>query len=384
MKIMHLSDLHIGRKLHKSNLIEDQKHMLNEIVKYIKENSINVLLIVGDVYDKSNPSTEAVTLLNDFLTKAVKRTEAKIILIAGNHDSPDKIEFASEILKDGGLHIYGNISERINKITLDDKYGKVNFYPIPYLEASQCRRVFDDENIKTQDDGYKKLLEEIKKEIDINQRNICIVHGYITGTKSLETSESERPTSIGTSEYVNVEYFNDFDYVALGHLHQPQKVKKDTIRYGGSLLKYSFSEANHNKSIPIITLNEKGNTDIDFLEIKPLKDLRVIKGKLKDLVKEEVSKIESREDYIMAELLDKGELLDPMNTLRSVYPNALKIRRAEANKNGESNYSISDNFSKKKPLDILENFYKDILDKEIPEKEYELLEKMLKEAGRLE
>ena len=381
---MHLSDLHIGRKLHKSNLIEDQKHVLYEIVKHIKEKSIDLLLIAGDVYDKSNPSSEAVTLLNDFLTKVIKETKSEIILIAGNHDSPDKIEFASEILKDGGLNIFGNLSEKINKITLKDKYGDINFYPIPYIEASQCRRIFNDENIKVQDDAYKKILEEINREIEVNQRNICIAHGYITGIKSLETSESERPSSIGTAEYVNVEYFDKFDYVALGHLHQPQKVKKDTIRYGGSLLKYSFSEANHNKSIPIITLNEKGNTNIDFLEIKPLKDLRVIKGKLKDLVKDEVSKIENRKDYIMAELLDKGELLDPMNTLRSVYPNALKIRRFQESKTGESQYSISDNFSRKKPIDILENFYKDILDKDISEKEYSLLEKMVKEAGRLE
>jgi exonuclease SbcD len=367
MKIMHTGDWHIGRTLHKMSLIEDQRYILNKLVEVIKEKEVDILIIAGDIYDKSRPSTEAVALLNEIFTKIIKETKAKIISIAGNHDSPERIHYGSEILSAGGLYTFGNISNEPYKITLEDEYGRLNFYPIPYLEPFHCRKAYDDLGIKTQDDAFKKTLEIIKKNMNTEERNICIAHGYITGTEKIETSESERPLSIGTAEYADVGYFEGFDYVALGHIHGPQRVKGENIRYSGSLLKYSFSEADHTKTIPVIDFKEKGRVEKELLKIEPIRDLRIIKGKISDLLQEDVSSLANTEDYIMAVLEDRGELIEPIKTLRSVYPNTLKIKKENIENTGEYENIDREKFTKMDPIEIIEKFYKAMTGEEVRE-----------------
>jgi len=364
------------------SLIDDQRYILNKLVDEIKEKEVDVLIIAGDIYDKSRPSTEAVALLNEILTRIIKETKAKIISIAGNHDSPERIHFGSEIMSAGGLHTFGNIDKNTYKITLEDKYGKVNFYPIPYLDPFHCRKAYEDNDIRTQDDAYKKTLGHIKENLNPEERNICIAHGYITGTEKIETSESERPLSIGTAEYADVKYFEGFEYVALGHIHGPQRVKEENIRYSGSLLKYSFSEADHNKSIPVIDLNEKGSTSINFLKIEPVRDLRIIKGKISNLLKEEVSSLANTDDYIMAVLEDEGELIEPIKTLRSIYPNTLKIKKE--NLENSRNYETLDRekFTKMDPIEIIKKFYKGMTTEDVTEDNLKIFEEITEEELR--
>ncbi len=382
MRIMHTGDWHLGRTLHKMSLIDDQRYILNKLVDEIKEKEVDVLIIAGDIYDKSRPSTEAVALLNEILTRIIKETKAKIISIAGNHDSPERIHFGSEIMSAGGLHTFGNIDKNTYKITLEDEYGKVKFYPIPYLDPFHCRKAYEDNDIRTQDDAYKKTLEIIKENLNPEERNICIAHGYITGTEKIETSESERPLSIGTAEYADVKYFDGFEYVALGHIHGPQRVKGENIRYSGSLLKYSFSEADHNKSIPVIDLNEKGSTSINFLKIEPVRDLRIIKGKISNLLKEEVSSLANTDDYIMAVLEDKGELIEPIKTLRSVYPNTLKIKKENLENSGNYETLDREKFTKMDPIEIIKKFYKGMTTEDVTEDNLKIFEEITEEELR--
>ncbi len=382
MKIMHTGDWHLGRTLHKMSLIDDQRYILNKLVDKIKEKDVDILIIAGDIYDKSRPSTESVALLNEIFTRIIKETKAKIISIAGNHDSPERIHYGSEILMAGGLYTYGTIDINPYKITLEDEYGKINFYPIPYLDPFHCRKAYDDDSIKTQDDAYKKILETIRKDLNTEERNICIAHGYITGTEKIETSESERPLSIGTAEYADVKYFDDFDYVSLGHIHGPQRVKGENIRYSGSLLKYSFSEADHKKTIPVIDIKEKGNIEKEFLKLEPIRDLRVIKGKISHLIKEEVSSLANTDDYIMAILEDKGELIEPIKTLRSVYPNTLKIKKENIETSGDYESIDREKFTKMDPIEIVRKFYKGMTSQEIPEDELNIFEEITEEEHR--
>ncbi len=376
MRLMHTGDWHLGRTLHKMSLIDDQRYILNKLVDEIKEREVDVLIAAGDIYDKSRPSTESVALLNEVFTRIIKETNAKIISIAGNHDSPERIHYGSEILMAGGLYTYGNIDKKPYKITLEDEYGKINFYPIPYLDPFHCRKSYEDNDIKTQDDAYKKTLEIIRQDLNSQERNICIAHGYITGTEKIETSESERPLSIGTAEYADVKYFDDFDYVALGHIHGPQKVKGENIRYSGSLLKYSFSEADHNKTIPIIDIKEKGNIEKEFLNLEPKRDLRIIKGKISHLIKEEVSSLANTDDYIMAILEDKGELIEPIKTLRSVYPNTLKIKKENIEASRDYESIDREKFTKMNPIEILKKFYKGMTSEEITEENLKIFEEI--------
>jgi len=382
MRIMHTGDWHLGRTLHKMSLIDDQRYILNKLVDEIKEKEVDILIVAGDIYDKSRPSTESVALLNEIFTRIIKETNAKIISIAGNHDSPERIHYGSEILMAGGLYTYGTVDKKPYKITLQDEYGKVNFYPIPYLDPFHCRKSYEDKDIKTQDDAYRKTLEIIRKDLNSKERNICIAHGYITGTEKIETSESERPLSIGTAEYADVKYFDDFDYVALGHIHSSQRVKGENIRYSGSLLKYSFSEADHKKTIPVIDVKEKGNIEKEFLKLEPVRDLRVIKGKVSQLIKEEVSSLANTDDYIMAILEDKGQLIEPIKTLRSVYPNTLKIKKENIETASDYESIDREKFTKMDPIEIINKFYKGMTSEDISEEYVKIFEEITEEELR--
>lgn len=359
MRILHIGDLHIGKLVHGIHMTKDQKHVLEQIIEIIDKENIDVLLIAGDIYDRSVPPVEAVDLLDDFLSEIIIKNKTKIIAIAGNHDSPDRVSFVSKILKDRGLHIIGNYETSLPKIEVEDEYGIVNFYPIPFVEPAVVRILLDDDKIKSYDDAMKKTIENMN--VDYSQRNICIAHGFIVGVESLVESESERPLSVGGSDYVNVDYFKDFDYVALGHLHKPQRVKHDYIRYSGSLLKYSFSEARQKKSVTIVDFNSDGFNNYEQIDLEPLRDMRIIKGKLKNLIDPKVYMNTNLDDYIMAILEDEGELVNTISTLRSVYPNVLRIEKEKKESNvGENKTSASEDFIKKDPLELFCEFYENL------------------------
>ena len=385
MKILHTADWHIGKLVFGMRMTEDQEYILNQMIDFIKEQKPDVLVISGDLYDRSIPQLEGVELLNRFFSEIILNTNTKIIAISGNHDSSHRLDFGSKILQKKGLHIMGKFSGSVEPIILEDEYGKVNFYPVPFIEPPVLREMYNDKSISTYDDLAKKIFERLDENINYNERNICVFHGFLVGGDNIFESDSERPLSIGGTEYIDADYFKNFDYVALGHLHKSQKVKYDYIRYSGSLLKYSFSEANHKKSITIIELKEKGNIEISFKEFKPLRDMRIIKGDIKHLVSKEIYSLENTEDYIMAILTDKEELYDPMSTLRSVYPNIMKMEKERVLKDDfESKMSSVQDISGKTPLQLFKEFYENIAGEEFDSEKEKIVSQVISDIERKE
>ncbi len=360
MKILHTSDWHIGKLVHGLHMTDDQRILLKQLIELIKEEEVDVLLISGDIYDRSIPPTEAVELLDEVLSELVMTHKVKVIAVAGNHDSPDRLDFGSKILRDNGLYISGRLEKMINPIQLQDEFGVVNFYPIPYAEPALVRALYEEKECKTHELSIHKIMEGLNTNFNMEDRNVCLSHAFVIGADTLETSDSERPLSIGGSEFVGVDKYEHFDYVALGHLHRPQKVKHDHIRYAGSLLKYSFSEATQKKSVTLIELKEKGNRVIEQRYLSPIKDMRKIKGNLEDLLRPEVYSLGNTQDYMSVTLTDEGKLFEPMKKLRTVYPNVLQIERAVAEGQTSGALMSSKEMKTKKPHELFADFYKNV------------------------
>lgn len=386
MKIFHMGDWHIGKLVNGFYMTEDQEFIINQIYEAIEKKKPDVVIIAGDLYDRSVPPVHAVELLNKTMRKIVKDLNTKVIALAGNHDSNERVEFASSLLCDSGLYIVGNLKRKIEKIVLEDDHGKVNFYPIPYADVPVVRDLFEDENIKNHDLAMKKIISEILNDFNEDERNIAIAHGYVTQMKednfeTLEESDSEKPLSIGGTEYINSKHFEKFNYTALGHLHGPQKVGSDKIRYSGSLMKYSFSEVNQKKGITIVDINEKGDIELEIYNLKPRRDFRIKTGTLEEIIKGFDNSSENYEDYIKVILKDKGELLDPMAKLRSIYPNVMELTREErVSRNSSRN--VATNIKEKSKITLFKNFYEDIMDEGCSEDEIKIIEKIIECAEK--
>ncbi|KLE16846.1 exonuclease SbcCD subunit D [Clostridium sp. C8] len=386
MKIFHMGDWHIGKLVNGFYMTEDQEFIINQIYEAIEKKKPDVVIIAGDLYDRSVPPVHAVELLNKTMRKIVKDLNTKVIALAGNHDSNERVEFASSLLCDSGLYIVGNLKRKIEKIVLEDDHGKVNFYPIPYADVPVVRDLFEDENIKNHDLAMKKIVSEILNDFNEDERNIAIAHGYVTQMKednfeTLEESDSEKPLSIGGTEYINSKHFEKFNYTALGHLHGPQKVGSDKIRYSGSLMKYSFSEVNQKKGITIVDINEKGDIELEIYNLKPRRDFRIKTGTLEEIIKGFDNSSENYEDYIKVILKDKGELLDPMAKLRSIYPNVMELTREErVSRNSSRN--VATNIKEKSKITLFKNFYEDIMDEVCSEDEMNIIEQIIESAEK--
>ena len=266
MKFIHTADLHIGKVVNEFSMLEEQKHVLNQILTIVKEEKADGLILAGDIYDRSVPSAEAVVALDQFLREATK-LGIQIFMISGNHDSPERIGFARSILEDKGLHIEGMIRGNMNPVAMEDEYGTLNIYMLPFAKPAIIRHLYQDETIVTCEDGVRKIIEE--SGIDANNRNLLITHHFVTNTgKPPEQSESESNLLLGGAENVDASVFEAFDYAALGHIHGPQRMGRDTIRYSGSPIKYSFSEVFHKKSVTIVELKDKGDVTLSVRELK--------------------------------------------------------------------------------------------------------------------
>ena len=323
MKILHLADLHLGKILQEQSLIEDQEYMLRKMINIIKEEKVKIVLISGDIYDRSIAQVEAVNLLDDFLKILIKELKIKVFIISGNHDSKDRLGFGNKIFEDEGLYIESKYNGKLKKVELEDEYGSLNIYMLPFIKPVEVKKFFEDDLENNYDVAINKIIE--KEEINENERNIIMVHQFVTaGNIKPERTESE-VLSLGGIENVDVSNFNKFDYVAIGHVHRPQKIGRDTARYAGTILKYSFSEINHNKSIPIINIKEKGNISINLVPLKPLRDMREIKGPIEELIKEENYKEGNVEDYIKAIITNEEPVYDAIGKIKKIYPNTLKL-----------------------------------------------------------
>ena len=381
LKIIHTADWHIGKLVHGLHMTEDQNYLLKQFVRLVDEEKPDVVVIAGDIYDRTIPPVEAVELMDKILTEILIECKTKIIMITGNHDSSDRVGFANQILRNHGLYIRTDLEKSIDPIVISDEFGIVNFYPIPFIEPILVRKLYDDDSIKTFDDSMKAIMKEIDGGIDKSERNICITHGFVIGTDTLDTSESERPLTVGGSEYVSADYFDVFDYVALGHLHGPQRVKSEKIRYSGSLMKYSFSEALQKKSVTIVNMDEKGEAVIEQRFLQPIRDMRIIKGNLNDLIDERVYSQSNTDDYIMAIITDEGELVDPISKLRAVYPNILKLSRESNDTDDDNRTSAGSDFLKKNPDELFEEFYMNISSKEYTKEKKEIVENVVDEIN---
>ena len=309
MRFLHLADLHLGKIFREQNFIEDQKYILEQILEKIEKLNIDSVLISGDVYDKPIPTLEAINLLDWFLNELVKKQNKKVFIIAGNHDSKDRLSFGNKIFEEEGLFIEARYNGNIKKVELEDEYGKINIYMLPFIKPADVKNFFEDE-ILSYDDMMRKVIEN--ENIDISQRNIILTHQFIT-SNGLEPERTESEViSVGGIDNIDVSHFKDFDYVAIGHVHRPQKIGRDTARYAGTILKYSFSEINHNKTMPILDFKEKGNFDINFEELVPLRDMREIKGPIEELVKKENYDGTNLDDYIKAVITNEEQVYDAM------------------------------------------------------------------------
>lgn len=363
MRILHTSDWHLGRIFHGVHLTEDQAYILEQLIELIKDSKPDVILVAGDIFDRSVPPVEAVNLLDETLSKILMDYKIPTIMISGNHDSPDRVDFGSKLMEESKLHIIGRFNKNIRPVEIEDKFGPVYFYPLPYVEPAIVRESIGGE-IHSHDEAMNVLIGNIKNTMNMDKRNVLITHTFAAGG---EASESERPLTIGGSSVVDAAYFKDFNYVALGHLHRPQRVGGDNIRYSGSLMKYSFSEATQKKYIPIIEMDEKGNVSVETIELKPKRDLRCVEGYLEDILKGPQNE-ESREDYLMVTLKDEGAILDAMGKIRSIYPNALHIERPQfISTNNQLN--VDSNFRKMDISELFSSFFKQVTDTEMSEEQ---------------
>lgn len=372
MRILHTSDWHLGRIFHGIHLTHDQAYILEQVVDMIKEVKPDILLVAGDIFDRSVPPTEAVNLLDEIVSKIQMDHKVPIIMIAGNHDSPDRLGFGYRLLQDMGLIIAGKLDIDMKPLIIEDQHGKVAFHSIPYVEPAVIREKLEDSKIHSHDEAMHRLIQHISKGIDRNKRNVLVTHAFVAGGNE---SESERPLSVGGTGIVDPRCFNAFDYVALGHLHRPQVMGDGRIHYSGSLMKYSFSEANHQKQVSLIELGRKGELNLERIELKPKKDLRCVQGYLRDILNGPLNG-ESKDDYLMVSLNDEGAILDAMGKLRKVYPNVLHVERPQITSQGNL-VRVHGDFKKMNELDLFSSFISQVTEKEITEDQKKVMRSTL-------
>ncbi len=350
MKLIHLSDLHIGKKVNEFSMLEDQQYIFEKIIQIIDEQKIECVLIAGDIYDKSIPSKYAVQLFDDFLTKMAKRN-IPIFIISGNHDSAERIAFGSKLMCQSKVYFSPAFEGDIKPILLRDEYGEIAVYMLPFIKPAIVKNIYEYADIESYNDAVKIAIEHM--DIDKNRRNILVAHQFVTGA---ETSESE-DISVGGIDNVDACVFDDFDYVALGHIHKPQHIYRDTIRYCGTPLKYSFSEAKHKKSVTIVTLKQKQNIMIDTIELIPKRDMCEIKGYYQEVTALNYYQNMNTQNYMHIILKDEQDIADAMAKLRSIYPNIMRLDYD--NKRTQNNQIIqtTQNIENKTPLQLLQQFY---------------------------
>ena len=322
MKFLHLSDLHIGKIVHGFSMLEEQKHVFQQIINYIQSEHVNTVVIAGDIYDQTIPKNEAIRVFDDFLTE-LAHNNITVLLIAGNHDSPDRISYANRLLTDKQLFLCGSFSGSLQKVTLTDEYGEINFWLLPFIKPLTVNSFFEDQPIE----NYDEALDAAIKTANINHdmRNVLVAHQFFTkaGLEPIRSDSELNP--VGGLDAINTGLIEQFDYVALGHLHGTQKVGADHIRYAGSPLKYSFSEIKQPKYALLVEINQK-NTKISTknLPLTPLHDMCEIKGKIEEILNNNFASRVNKEDYLHIILTNEEEIIDPMEKIRSIYPNVMK------------------------------------------------------------
>ncbi len=359
MKFLHTGDWHLGRHLHGVSLIADQAHVLDQFVNLARSEAVDAVIIAGDVYDRSVPPAEAVSLLDDVLSRLVVDAGIPVIVIAGNHDSPERIGFGGRIFSQQRLTLRGSLHD-LSPVHLTDAHGTVAVHPLPYVEPTFARALAGGEAVFDQQSAMAHTLAIVRAQRQPGHRNVLVGHAFVAGGTP---SESERPLSVGGSGAVTLDLFAGFDYVALGHLHRPQTVGSNRVHYPGSLLKYSFNEVDHSKGVTLVEIGADGVPLLRSIALQPRRDVRIIKGSLDDLLRWPAPAL-SRDDYLCAHLTDPGPVLEPMARLRAVYPNMMELR-FDRSGNGDPAARAGGDHRQRSPADLFRAFYRDVVGDDI-------------------
>lgn len=374
MKIFHTADWHLGKLVQGVYMTEDQAFVLAQFITAIEEEQPDAVVIAGDLYDRAVPPTEAVQLLDDVLKKIVLEMKIPVLAISGNHDSPSRLQFGSQFMHENQYYIKGQMTKDVAPIVLNDDDGEVHFHLMPFADPSIIRNLYEDDEITTHQTAMEKVIARIEQQMDPKARHVFIGHAFVTpyGESEDNTSESERPIAIGGTEFIAADLFEKFHYTALGHLHRAHYVKNETIRYAGSPLKYSISEENHEKGFYIVELDAKGDVTVEKRLLIPRRDMRTIEATMADILTHEPN-----EDYVFVELLDEAAVLYPMEKVRSIYPNAMHVRR-KLRRLSKADDVVNTRVAteKRTDLQLFEAFYEELKGQQADEETKQLFEEV--------
>lgn len=379
MKFLHLGDLHLGKALSNFDLIEDQRYILDQILHIAEKEAVDGVLIAGDVYDKSVPSEAAMKLLDDFLIKLAQK-KRKVFMVSGNHDSDDRLNFGSALFVLNEIYISAVFDGTLHKQSFADQDTQIDIYMLPFVKASQVRHYYPDEDIENYEDAVRTIIRNTP--IDKNKKNLLVAHQFVSGKgadPAFAGSESIGTQSVGMVEKIGYDCFEDFDYVALGHIHSPQRVGRDEIRYAGSPLKYSLSEVNNEKSVPLITVSAEERVKIELVPLKPMRDMRHIKGTMKELL--DKKDVKAPEDFIYATLTEEDIINDAMGIFQQIYPNTVRIDYDNSHTREIEQVDISRIAENRSFPELIGDFYRLMYGCEITEEEMDVMRTAAREAG---
>lgn len=381
MRFIHTADLHIGKVVNDFSMLAEQRHALRQIIEIAVRKRAEVIVIAGDVYDRSIPPAEAVGVLDEFLTSCSKQSIV-VLMIAGNHDSPERLSFAESILARQNIHVAGNYAEPLRVVTLFDQDGAVDFVLMPFVKPAIAGAQSSMEAAERMTAGYwaqrRKAESELRKH---TKRSVLVTHFFVTdGGYTPELSDAETTVHVGGLDNVEAGVFEGFDYTALGHIHKPQQIGSRAAYYAGAPLKYSFSECAQTKSVNLVELDGAGRVQVDRIPITPLHEMRIIQGRLKELIAPEVVMLADKEDYIQARITDEEELIDPIGTLRSVYPHVMQLILMKQISNQQGEYETRLSGKKKSTMELFEEFYYVVKEEELDAGRREIVAEVCKEA----
>lgn len=370
MKFIHLSDLHLGKRVNEFSMLEDQEYILREILGVIDAEAPQAVIIAGDVYDKSVPPAEAVQMF-DFFLNALARRDLQVFVISGNHDSPERIAFGGKLMQRSGIHMSPVYDGKVEPITLSDEHGDVNFYLLPFLKPVHVRKIFGEDGIATYTDAVAAAISHM--DIDTSARNVLVTHQFVTGAEVCGSEE----LSVGGADDVDVTVFEPFDYVALGHIHGAQKISRETVRYCGTPLKYSFSEAGHKKSVTVVEMGKKGDVAVRTVLLKPLRDLRELKGSYAELTLRKNYDGTAVDDYLHITLTDEEDIPDAIGRLRAIYKNIMKLDYDNSRTRATSHISAGEDVESKTPFELFGEFYEKQNGRPMSETQSAYIEKLI-------
>ena len=378
MKFLHTADLHIGKVIHDVSMLEDQRHILRQILRIACSRSVDALVLAGDIYDRAIPPAEAVVMFDGFLQEAVD-AGIRVLMVSGNHDSPERIGFAGGILEKQGVSIAGVYRGELKQVRMEDGYGEVTFVLMPFVKPAQAGG-------KTSAEAVEKMLKLLRDKEDGKgdgnpRRRVLVTHYFVTDNgKEPELSNGETTIHVGGLDNVEVSLLEGFDYVALGHIHKPQRIGSGPVYYAGASLGYSFSEAGQTKYVNVVELGKKGQVSVEQVPLSPLHGLRKIRGNMEELMKPEIVAAADCTDYIQAELTDRDELIDPIGTLRTVYPNILQILLSKNGEKTGGEYTALQEDRRKDIPELFREFYAMVRGEEPDGRRMELIKEVAKEA----